>query len=90
MNKQMLVDSISERSGLSKKDSESVLNATIESIVSAVASNDKVQIIGFGSFEKHHRNARAGHNPKNGTPIQIEATDVPVFKAGTAFKNAVK
>jgi len=71
MNKQMLVDSISVKSGLSKKDSESALTATLETIVSVVASNQKVAITGFGTWEKKIRAARKGHNPKTGEEIDI-------------------
>ena len=89
MNKVELVASISEKSGLSKKDSEKALTAFIDSIVETVGKNEKVQLIGFGSFELRERSARTGLNPQTKKPINIPATTVPVFKAGKAFKDAV-
>ena len=90
MNKVELVNSISEKSGLSKKDSESALTATLETIVSVVASNQKVAITGFGTWEKKIRAARKGHNPKTGEEIDISESTVPKFHAGKAFKDAMK
>lgn len=89
MNKVELVTSISEKSGLSKKDSEKALTAFIDSVIEAVGKNEKVQLIGFGSFELRERSARTGLNPQTKKPIDIPATTVPVFKAGKAFKDAV-
>ena len=89
MNKVELVASISEKSGFSKKDSEKALSAMLDSIVEAVGNNEKVQLIGFGTFESRERSARTGLNPQTKKPINIPATTVPVFKAGKAFKEAV-
>lgn len=89
MNKTELVASIAERSGLSKKDSEKALTATIESIVEAVKADEKVQLIGFGTFERRSRSARTGRDPRTNKPINIPACNVPAFKAGKAFKDEV-
>ena len=90
MNKVELVNSISEKSGLSKKDSENALTATLESIVGAVSANEKVAITGFGTWEKKIRAARKGHNPKTGEEIDIPEATVPKFHAGKAFKESVQ
>ena len=90
MNKIELVSAIAEKSGLTKKDSENALTATIESIVNAVASDEKVSIVGFGTWEKKIRAARKGHNPKTGEEIDIPEATVPKFHAGKAFKESVQ
>ena len=90
MTKVELIAEVSTKAEITKVESEKVVNAVLDTIVGNVSANEKVQIVGFGSFEKRHREAREGRNPKDGTPIQIEATDVPAFKAGKAFKDAVK
>ncbi len=89
MNKTELVASVAERSGLSKKDSEKAVAAVIDSIVGAVKKADKVQLIGFGTFELRSRNARTGRDPRTNRPIRIPACKVPAFKAGKTFKEAV-
>ncbi len=89
MNKSELVDQISEKSDLTKKDSEKALNAFIEAVTEAVAKDDKVQLIGFGTFERRRREERAGRDPRTGEPITIPASNSPAFKAGKAFKDAV-
>lgn len=89
MNKTELVASIAERSGLSKKDSEKALTAAIDSIIEAVKNDDKVQLIGFGTFERRSRSARTGRDPRTNNPIDIPACNVPAFKAGKAFKDEV-
>ena len=86
MNKIELITAMAEKSGLTKKDSENALKAFIESVEEALASGDKVQLIGFGTFETRERAAREGRNPRTKEVIQIPATTVPVFKAGSAFK----
>lgn len=86
MNKIELITAMAEKSGLTKKDSESALKAFIESVEEALASGDKVQLVGFGTFETRERAAREGRNPRTKEVIQIPATTVPVFKAGSAFK----
>ncbi|MBQ2830419.1 MAG: HU family DNA-binding protein [Oscillospiraceae bacterium] len=89
MNKTELIAAAAEISGISKKDTEAVINATIESIVSALKADDKVQLVGFGSFEVKKRAARTGRNPKTKETIEIPASKVPAFKAGKALKDAV-
>lgn len=89
MNKTDLIASVAERSGLSKKDSEKAVAAVIDSIVEAVKEDDKVQLIGFGTFELRSRSERAGRDPRTNKPITIPACKVPAFKAGKGFKDAV-
>ena len=89
MNKADFITAIAEKSGLSKKDSEQALGATLDVITGALKGGDKVQIVGFGVFETKNRVARVGRNPKTKEEIQIPASTVPVFKAGKAFKDAV-
>lgn len=89
MNKVELITQIAEKSGLSKKDAEKALAATVDAITEAVSAGDKVQLVGFGSFEVKQREARVGRNPKTKEAIEIPATRVPVFKAGRALKDAV-
>ena len=89
MNKVELIAQIAEKSGLSKKDAEKALAAVIDTITEAVSNGDKVQLVGFGSFEVKQREARVGRNPKTKEAIEIPATRVPVFKAGRALKDAV-
>ncbi|NLD18096.1 MAG: HU family DNA-binding protein [Tissierellia bacterium] len=90
MNKQELVAQIAEKSELTKKDSESALNAFIETVQEALADGDKVQLVGFGTFEVRHRKAREGRNPRNPEEkINIPASKAPVFRAGKGFKEIV-
>ncbi len=89
MNKTELVEKIAQKSELTKKDAEKALNAFIDSVVEAVAANDKVQLIGFGTFERRHREAREGRDPRSGATIKIPASNAPAFKAGKSFKDAV-
>ena len=89
MNKAELVESISKKTGLTKKDSESALNAFVESVTESLKKEDKVQLIGFGSFEIRKRAARKGRNPQTNEEIKIPASKAPVFKAGKALKTAV-
>lgn len=90
MNKAELITSMAEKSELSKKDAELALKAFISSVEEAVSCGEKVQLIGFGTFEPRERSQRTGHNPRTGEPINIPATIVPVFKAGKDFKARVK
>ncbi len=90
MNKSELVTTMAEKSGLSKKDSEAMLNAFVESVGEALMAGDRVQLVGFGTFEVRHRAARKGKNPQTGEEITIKASDVPVFKAGKSLKEKVK
>ena len=88
MNKTELVAAVAEKAEISKKDADSAVNAVIESIIEAVASKDKVQIVGFGTFEARERKEKIGQNPRTGEEIKIAASVVPAFKAGKAFKDA--
>ena len=89
MNKMELIQEVSERAGLAKKDAEKAVNAVLDTVADTLAQGDKVQLIGFGSFETKTREARMGRNPKTKEPIEIPATKVPVFKAGKALKDRV-
>ena len=88
MNKTELVAAVAEKAEISKKDADSAVNAVIDSIIEAVASKDKVQIVGFGTFEARERKEKIGKNPRTGEEIKIAASVVPAFKAGKAFKDA--
>jgi DNA-binding protein HU-beta len=89
MNKGDLVAAIAAKTNITKKEADAVLSATLETIVEAVASGDKLTLVGFGTFEKRDRAARAVLNPKTGEKISIAATCVPGFSAGKPFKEAV-
>ena len=90
MNKTQLIDVVAKATDLKKKDAEAAVAATLDAIVEALVAGDKVQLIGFGTFEVKERAARTGHNPKTGEAIEIAAAKLPSFKAGAALKNAVK
>ncbi|MGG7164597.1 HU family DNA-binding protein [Clostridium ihumii] len=89
MNKLELVTSMAEKSGLTKKDVEVVLKSFIESVEEALARGEKVQLVGFGTFETRERAARKGRNPRTKEEIDIPASKAPVFKAGKEFKDIV-
>ena len=89
MKKTELVAAIAERAALSKKDAEKALSAVIDTISEALADGDKIQLVGFGTFEVRTRGARTGKNPRTGEAIKIEASKVPSFKAGRALKDSV-
>lgn len=89
MNKGELVDAIAEKASVTKKEADSVLSAALETIMEAVSSDDKVTLVGFGSFEPRQRKAREGRNPKTGEAMTIPATVVPAFSAGKLFKEKV-
>lgn len=89
MNKTELIAAVAEKTSMTKKDTESVISTTLETIVEALVNGDKVQIPGFGIFEVKHREARTGRNPVTGEAMEIAATDVPAFKPGKAMKDAV-
>ena len=89
MNKAELINAAADKAGLSKKDTETAVNAVFDVIAKALADGDKVQLVGFGSFEVRSRAARVGRNPKTKETIKIAASKVPVFKAGKALKDAV-
>ena len=82
MNKAELIAAVAEKAGLSKKDSEAAVTAALDAITAALEDGDKVQLVGFGSFEVKSRAARTGRNPKTKEAIEIPASKVPVFKAG--------
>ena len=90
MNKADLIQEVANRSGLTKKDSESAVDAIIDGITESLAKGGKVQLVGFGTFEVRSRKAREGRNPATGETIKIEASKVPAFKAGKALKDKVK
>ena len=89
MNKTDLISEVSARTGMTKKDVEKVANAFFSTIVGTLITGDKVQLIGFGTFEVRDRQARKGRNPQTGEEISIPAARVPAFKAGKALKDAV-
>lgn len=89
MNKTELIAAISEKTGLTKKDSDAALAAVIDSIAEALKNGDKVSLIGFGTFEVRERAARVGQNPQTGEKINIAASKAPAFKAGKALKDAL-
>ena len=90
MNKTDLVNNIASKSGMTKKDVEAVLNGLLGEITDALSTGDKVQLIGFGTFETRTRSSRVGRNPQTGKEIQIPESKVPAFKAGNKLKEAVK
>lgn len=89
MNKNELVASVAAATGVSKKDVAAVVNATFDKIAEAMVAGDKVQVIGFGTFETRAREARQGKNPRTGETVTIAACKAPAFKAGKALKDAV-
>ena len=89
MNKTELIAAVAAKAGLTKKDAECVVNATIETITESLVKGEKVNISGFGIFEIKNREARVGRNPRTKEQIQIPATKLPVFKAGKALKDSV-
>jgi len=89
VNKSELIGKMAEKSGLTKKDNEAVLKAFIESVEEALEGGEKVQLVGFGTFETRERAARVGRNPRTKEEIQIPASKVPVFKVGKEFKDIV-
>lgn len=89
MNKTELVANVAEKAGMTKKDAEKALAAVLESVQQALIEGDRVQLIGFGTFEVKERAARMGRNPQTGKDMEIPASKAPVFKAGKALKDAV-
>ena len=89
MNKTELIAAMAEKSELSKKDAEKALNAFLESVEGALKKDDKVQLVGFGTFEVKKRAARTGINPQTKKAIKIKASKTPSFKAGKALKDAL-
>ena len=89
MNKTELIAAVAEKTGLTKKDAERVVNATFETVTATLAKGEKVAVSGFGNFEVKAREARVGRNPRTKETIQIPATKLPAFKAAKALKDAV-
>lgn len=89
MNKTELIAAVAEKAGLTKKDAERVVNATVDAISESLVKGDKVSISGFGIFEAKTREARVGRNPRTKETIQIPATRLPVFKASKTLKDSV-
>ena len=86
---QDLTDLLAAKHSMTKKDAEAAVNSALNAITAALKEGDKVQLVGFGSFETKKRAARTGLNPRTKKPVQIAATKVPAFKAGKALKDAV-
>ena len=89
MNKQELVEAIAKETGLTKKDASGALEAFIDIVGKQLKKGDKVQLVGFGTFEVGKRSARTGRNPQTGETIKIKAAKAPRFKAGKALKDLV-
>ena len=89
MNKAELINSVAATAEVSKKEAEAVITATLDAITAALKEGDKVQLVGFGSFEVKKRAARIGRNPQTKESIEIPASVVPMFKAGKALKDTV-
>ncbi len=89
MNKTELISEVAVKSALTKKDAEKDINAFFSTVEDSLKAGDKVQLIGFGTFEVRDRQARKGRNPQTGAEIDIPATRVPAFKPGKAFKDAM-
>lgn len=89
MNKNELIAAVAEKSALSKKDAEKAVTAFVNTVTETLAKGEKVQLVGFGTFEVKERGARKGHNPLTGAEIDIPASKAPTFKAGKALKDAL-
>ena len=90
MTKSELITAVAEKSGTSKKDADKLIDAFVSTVYETLAEGDKVQIMGFGSFEVKNRAARKGVNPSTGEAIDVPAGKSPVFRPGKAFKEAIK
>jgi len=90
MTKQELINSIADKTGFTKKDSDKALEAFVEAVTGALKTGDKVALAGFGTFEVRTRKARVGINPRTKAKISIPAAKTPAFKAGKALKDGVK
>lgn len=90
MNKTELVQAVSDRTELSKKDASEVVETVFEVITDALADGEKVQLVGFGNFEIRERAARKGRNPQTGEVIDIAASKIPAFKAGKTLREGVR
>ena len=89
MNKTELISAVAEKAGITKKDTEAVISATLDAITEALSKGDKVQLAGFGIFEVKKREARTGRNPRTGEAREIAATKIPSFKAYNGLKDSV-
>lgn len=89
MNKTQLIDAVAAKANIKKKDAEAAVNAVVCAIEEALKAGDKVQLVGFGTFEVKERAAREGRNPKTGEKIEIAASKHPTFSAGKALKDSV-
>ena len=89
MNKNELIAAMAEKSELTKKDAGAALDAFVEAVQDALKAGEKVQLVGFGSFEVKNRPARTGINPQTKKPVKIKASKAPAFKAGKALKDAL-
>ena len=89
MNKTELINAVAASAGLTKKDAEAAVKATFAEIEKALVKGEKVQLIGFGTFEARERAARVGKNPQTGAQVKIAACKAPAFKAGKALKEAI-
>lgn len=90
MNKGELIGAIAEKTEMTQKQVDTVVNKLIDTVKEAVAGGEKITLTGFGTFEKRDRKARTGRNPRTGEEMQIPASSVPAFSAGKQFKDAVK
>ncbi|GGH88005.1 DNA-binding protein HU-beta [Pullulanibacillus pueri] len=90
MNKNQLVENIATKTGVTKRDVESVVNGFLEEVTTALKNEEKVQFVGFGTFETRERSSRTGRNPQTGEAIEIPASTVPAFRPGNKLKEAVK
>ena len=89
LNTTELINAVADKAGRSKKAAEAAVNATLSAITEGLKSDEKVQLVGFGSFETKKRAARTGLNPRTGAAVEIPASTVPTFKAGKALRDAV-
>lgn len=89
MNKGELIDAVAAKAEVSKRDADAIVTAAVEAIMEAIATGDKVSLVGFGSSEPRDRAAREGRNPKTGETLKIAATTVPGFSAGKGFKQLI-
>lgn len=89
MNKTELIAAVAEKTDISKKDADAAVSAVLGAITDALKAGDKIQLVGFGTFEVRNRAAKQGRNPRTGETMTVPASKVPAFKAGKALKDAV-
>ena len=90
MNKKDLIKAVAESAALTNKDAEKAINAVTGAIADALKKGEKVQLVGFGTFEVRERAAKQGRNPRTGATMEIPASKLPAFRAGQALKDAIK